>query len=143
MDRIVTGVIGFALIFVVSGIAFAQGIGEYGRVMGGVTQGSRGVGPRTSGVGVQKGKGVVQGVGGVESGSALPGHLVVAAKTAPLYPRQDDEMDEIDKLSQGELLVPMMHSTGAATDWYLVKTQKGIVGWIKSADVQKPEAKKR
>jgi hypothetical protein len=143
MNRIVSGFFGLVLIFVVSDIAFAQGIGEYGRVVGGVTQGSRGVGSRTSGVGVKKGKGVVEGVGGVESGSALPGHLVVSAKGATLYPRQDDETDQIEKLSQGELLVPIMHSTGAPSDWYLVKTQKGTVGWIKSADVQKPEAKKR
>ena len=143
MNGIVSGLFGLALILLASDVSFAQGIGEYGRVVGGVSQGSRGVGPRTSGVGVQKGKGVVQGVGGVENGIALPGHLVVSAKAAPLYPRQDEETDQIDKLSHGELLVPMMHSTGAVTDWYLVKTQKGIVGWIKSTDVQKPEAKKR
>ena len=142
MNRSVDVFFAFALIFIPSHVTFAQGIGEYGRVVGGVSHGSRGVGPRTSGVGVQNGKGIVQGVGGVATGSALPDHLVVSAKAVPLYPRQDDETDQIDQLSQGELLVPMMYSTGAGTDWYLVKTQKGIVGWIKSAGVKKQEAKK-
>ena len=137
----------FTFLIVVSqvlylGFVMAQGIGEYGRVLGSAKQGSGSGSPKTSRIGTQRGKGIVQGVGGLDSGSPLPGHLVVSAKTAPLYPRQDDETDQIGKLSQGELLVPMMESAGAGIEWYLVKTQKGIVGWIKSTDVKGQEAKK-
>lgn len=123
------------------GFVIAQGIGEYGRVLGGATQGSRGVSPKTSGIGVQKGKGVFHGVGDV-GGRALTTRLVVAAKVAPLYPRQDDETDQIENLSQGDLLSPVMQSTVGGTEWYMVKTQKGIVGWVKSTDVKEQEAKK-
>ena len=142
MNRNTAVIFSLFLIFLSPQITRAQGIGEYGRVVGGATQGSRGVSPRTSGVGAPKGKGIVQGVGGLDSGSPLPTQLVVSAKAAPLYPRQDDETDQIERLSHGELLVPMMHSSGAGTDWYMVKTKNGTVGWIKSTDVKKPEANK-
>jgi len=142
MKRIVAVIFGSLLIFFTSEITMGQGIGEYGRVLGGATQGSRGVSPKTSGIGVPKSKGIVQGVGGLDHGSPLPTQLVVSAKVASLYPRQDDETDQIQSLPHGERLVPMMQSTGAGAGWYLVKTKKGNIGWIKSTDVKGHEAKK-
>lgn len=123
-------------------LGVAQGIGEYGRVLGGVPRGSGGVGRSLPGAGIQQGRGgVVHGMGDA-AGQALPVRLVVAVKTAPLYSRQDDETNEIERLSQGDLLVPMIQSTGNGSEWYLVKTEKGIVGWIKSTDVKNQQAKK-
>lgn len=122
-------------------LVMAQGIGEYGRVLGGVPRGSGGVSRHTPGLGIKQGKGGVPGVGDVR-GQPLPGRLVVAVKVASLYSRQDDETNEVGKLSRGAVLIPMIQSTGNGSEWYLVKTQKGIVGWIKSADVKEQKTTK-
>lgn len=121
------------MIFVTPGGLLAQAIGEYGRIVGGVGQMqgnvSQGLGtwPQNSG-----GKGgSVEGVGGL-GGPSLPSALVVASMRAALFPWQDDESDKIAELSQGDALVPIGHSNG----WYMVKTKKGLVGWVKSADVR-------
>ena len=112
---------------------FAQAFGDYGRMLGGIPRGPGGAGPRAPG-------GTTQGRGGIDSvenvgGRALPTRLVVASKLAGLYPRQDDEAQKLDHLSEGELLIPMLQTSGG-NDWFMVKTQKGAVGWVKSADVR-------
>lgn len=140
MNRISTGIIGFFLISLTSQITLAQGIGEYGRVLGGAKQGRAGVGPKTPQVGTQKGKGVFHGVGELK-GRPFPTQLVVVAKAAALYPRQDDETEQIEKLVQGEILVPMAQSTTASNEWYMVKTRLGTIGWIKASDVKEPPSK--
>jgi hypothetical protein len=71
----------------------------------------------------------------------LPARLVVAAKDAGLFPRQDEESERIVGLSEGESLVPLVQSEGGS-QWFMVKTQKGLVGWIKSADVKQEVQKK-
>jgi hypothetical protein len=89
---------------------------------------------------VTQGSGGTGGVGDI-GGRGLPTRLVVASKSAGLYPRQDDEAEMLDRLSEGELLVPMVQSSGG-NDWFMVKTQKGTVGWVKSTDVREEKAKK-
>lgn len=115
--------------------AFGQAFGEYGRAVGGLPQG---VGPRASGSVPQGGSGTGE-IGNL-GGKALPIRLVVAAKEASLYPKQDDESERLGQLAQGETLVPMVQSNGG-NDWYMVKTQKGVIGWVKSADVKEEKAK--
>jgi len=114
----------------------AQGFGDYGRALGGVGQGQGGTVPRAPGTSSpsNKGKGVSGGVGDV-GGRDMPSRLVVASKEAALYPRQDDEAEKIDRLVEGETLVPMVQSEGGR-DWYMVKTSKGLIGWVKSVDVR-------
>jgi hypothetical protein len=75
------------------------------------------------------------------SRKALPVRLVVAAKEASLYPKQDDETEQIAQLTQGETLIPMVQSSGGY-DWYMVRTEQGMIGWIKSADVREEKVKK-
>lgn len=123
---------------------FAQAFGEYGRIVGGIPQGKGVTGPRAPG-GVTPG-GVTPGGSGSGAvgevlGRAMPTRLVVASKVAGLYPRQDDETEKLDQLSEGEALVPMVQSAGG-NDWFMVKTQKGVIGWIKSADVREEKIKK-
>lgn len=113
-----------------------QGITEYGRSVGSVPQG---VGPRAPGTAPQSGSGS-GGVGEVMS-KALPLRLVVAVKAAGLYPKQDDESEKVIELSQGESLVPMVQSSGG-NDWYMVRTEKGMIGWVKSAEVREEKLKK-
>jgi len=116
--------------------AFPQGIGEYGRSVGSLPQG---IGPRAPGTTPQSGSG--SGGVGEATGKALPLRLVVAVKDAGLYPKQDDESEKVAELLQGESLTPMVQSSGG-NDWYMVKTQKGMIGWVKSSDVREEKAKK-
>ena len=67
--------------------------------------------------------------------------VLVATKDAGLYSRQDDESEKLFLLAQGETLTPMIQSAGGS-EWYMVKTKKGLVGWIKSKDVREEKVKK-
>jgi hypothetical protein len=118
---------------------FAQAFGEYGRTLGGAPHGGI-TAPRAPGGGTQGGSGS-GGVGDV-GGRGLPTRLVVTVESAGLYPRQDDESEKLAQLSQGEMLVPMVKSSGG-NDWFMVKTQKGIVGWVKAAEVKEDFLKKK
>jgi len=120
-------------------IVYAQAFGEYGRAVGSVPHGQGITGVRTPD-GRSQGSVTDAGVGNL-GGRTLPTRLVVASKTTGLYPRQDDETGKIDQLSQGETLVPMVHAAGGS-DWYMVKTSKGAVGWVKGADVREEKVKK-
>lgn len=120
-------------------LVFAQGFGEYGRAVGSVPQGRGITGSGPSG-GFNQGNSASGGGVGDVGGRAMPVRLVVAGKNAGLYPRQDDESERITQLSEGENLVPMIQSEGGS-QWFMVKTQKGLVGWVKSADVRQ-ESKK-
>jgi hypothetical protein len=131
--------LGLLIVLVAPNGLLAQAIGEYGRTVGGVGQRQGKVSQKASRTSSQnsKGKGVVEGVGDL-GGRPVPSAIVVASRQAALYPRQDDESEKIAELSQGDTLVPM----GQSNEWYMVKTQKGLVGWIKSADVRTEAEKK-
>jgi hypothetical protein len=118
---------------------FGQAFGEYGRTLGGVTGGSRPKAPGGLPYG-SSGKGSSQGVGDI-GGRSFPSRLVVASQEAGLYPRQDDKTEEIDRLTKGESLVPMIQSEGGK-EWYMVKTPKGLIGWVKSTDVREQTERK-
>ena len=117
----------------------SQGFFEYGRAVGSVPHGQGITGGKVSG-GAPQGGGTVGGIGDV-GGRGLPTRLVVAAKTTGLYPRQDEESEKIDQLSQGDALSPMVQSAGN-NSWYMVKTSKGQVGWVKGSDVREESTKK-
>jgi len=120
-------------------LVFAQAFGEYGRMLGGVPHGQGITGSRPPG-GVTSGTTGNGGVGDVD-GRALPTRLVVSTKDAGLYPRQDDESEKLVQLAQGETVTPMVQSAGGS-EWFMVKTQKGLVGWVKSTDVREEKTKK-
>ena len=114
-------------------LVFAQAFGEYGRAVGSIPHG-RGIGGARASGGVTQGNVGSGGVGDI-GGRKLPARLVVSVKSASLFPRQDEESEKIVQLAQGVTLVPMVQSEGGS-DWYMVKTPKGLVGWIKSSDVR-------
>ena len=126
------------VLFLVPQVVFAQAFGEYGRIVGGV--GNSSLGQKAPGVSSQiiNGRGAVEGIGDLGE-RYVPRALVVASKQAALYPRQDEESEKMAELSQGDTLLPV----GQSNDWYMVKTQKGLVGWIKSADVRAEAGKKQ
>lgn len=124
--------------------ASAQAFGEYGRTLGGATQrqgSSVSKTPRGSNT-KRTAKDGFHGVGdlGVQP---LQNRLVVAANSAPLYPSQDDETQKIEELSQGAILIPIIQATNGVNGWYMVKTEKGSIGWVKSTDVLERSAKKQ
>ena len=122
-----------------SSLAFAQAFGEYGRAVGSIPQGRGITGGGVSGGGSH---GNARGTGVQDlGGRPLPMRLVVASPNADLFPRQDAESEKITQLSQGESLVLMVQSEGS-NPWYMVKTQNGLVGWVKSVDVKQENAKK-
>lgn len=131
-QRILLGGIVAALL-VVPAIVSAQGFGEYGRAVGSIPHG-----PGITGGGKSlggSGQGSVSGGGiGETGGRSLPVRLVVAKSTG-LYPRQDGEAEKLAQLSEGETLVPMVQAAGGS-DWFMVKTQKGLVGWVMGTDVR-------
>jgi len=118
---------------------FAQAFGEYGRAVGSIPHGQGITGGRPSG-------GVTQ--GGVSGGTVvesdvrrLPARLVVAVDDAGFFPNQNDQSEKLGQLNRGEILTPMIQTAGG-NDWFMVKTQKGIIGWIKSRDVRAEKIKK-
>jgi hypothetical protein len=60
--------------------------------------------------------------------------LTVTTLNARLYPRQDSESKFIATLEKGEKLQPLAHGVGYEA-WYMVKSSKGIIGWVQAIDV--------
>ena len=121
-----------------SAAAFAQGIGEYGRAVGGVAakKGSTApAGGKSLAPPAKNPKSIEQGVSGLETRS-IPSSVTVRSKEASLQARSDDLADKITPLAMGEKLTPMLEAAGVDALWYMVKTEAGMVGWIKSSDVE-------
>jgi hypothetical protein len=60
--------------------------------------------------------------------------LTVTTLGAHLYPRQDNESKFIATLEKGEKLQPLAQGVGNEL-WYMVRTSKGMIGWIQAIDV--------
>jgi hypothetical protein len=131
---------GFLLTLLMTTEVMAQAFGEYGRTLGGVSQRQGGISPNAPGRARQGDKGGSAGVGDI-GGRSVPSRLIVASKEAVLFPRQDAESEKITSLTQGEILVPLLQAVGG-NDWYMVKTEKGLIGWVKSSDVREQPLKK-
>lgn len=69
------------------------------------------------------------------SAAETPPTLTVSAAGAYLYARPEDQADIVARVEQGEALTPIGQAIGRGT-WYMVATQKGAVGWIRSSDVK-------
>jgi hypothetical protein len=63
-----------------------------------------------------------------------PANLTVRESGAALYSRQDIESDKLGTLEKGEALIPVAEAVGQET-WYMVKTERGLFGWVRAADV--------
>jgi hypothetical protein len=63
-----------------------------------------------------------------------PSALAVRATGVALYAQQDTETPRIATLEKDELLTPIVEAVGAEI-WYMVRTQRGVVGWVRGTDV--------
>ena len=72
------------------------------------------------------------------AGAAGAPALTVGDSGAYLFASQNDKGEIIDKLERGEDLTPLASSAGATT-WFLVRTRKGVIGWVRSSDVSVSE----
>jgi hypothetical protein len=68
------------------------------------------------------------------SAADTPPTLAARATGVALYAQQDAETDRIATLEEGETLFPMVEAVGRET-WYMVRTRRGLVGWVRAADV--------
>lgn len=139
MNKLISIVLPTVFLGVFPASVLSQGIFEYGRAVGSVPHGQGITGGKVSG-GAQQGGGTVGTIGDA-GGRAMPTRLVVSAKTTGLYPRQDEETEKLEQLSQGDALSPMVQTAGS-NSWYMVKTSKGLVGWVKGTDVREEITKK-
>lgn len=64
-----------------------------------------------------------------------PAAMTVRESGSYLYARQDTEADKIATLKKGEALTPLLEAVGATT-WYMVKTEQGVMGWVRAGDVE-------
>jgi len=66
--------------------------------------------------------------------------LKVFAKSSGAVVRagQDPQSQVVAKLEKGDELATLGNSSGAGEDWYMVKTAKGLIGWVKAAEVEQP-----
>jgi hypothetical protein len=60
--------------------------------------------------------------------------LTVGQSGAYLYSQQDEESTPTAKLVSGETLLQLAEAVGQQT-WYMVRTQQGLIGWVRRADV--------
>jgi hypothetical protein len=129
----------FGFTVLIPELSLAQAFGEYGRAVGNVPR-AQNLAP--GGVGSSGSVVLDTGSFGNPQSRVVPSRLVVTSKWAGVFPRQDDELEKIAQLSEGEKVVPILQSEGAI-NCYMVKTEKGIIGWVKSSDVRTDELKKK
>jgi hypothetical protein len=66
--------------------------------------------------------------------AGAPPTLAARATGVALYAQQDAEANRIATLEEGETVFPMIEAVGRET-WYMVRTQRGLVGWVRAADM--------
>jgi hypothetical protein len=67
-------------------------------------------------------------------GARAPAALTARATGVALYAQQDAETERIATLEEGETLFPMVEAVGREV-WYMVRTQRGLIGWVRGIDV--------
>jgi hypothetical protein len=72
---------------------------------------------------------------GLEPAMPMPKVLRVKRDEIVIRGRHDNQSEALVKLKGGDELVPLGKVPGAGEFWYMVKTKKGTVGWVREADV--------
>jgi hypothetical protein len=123
----------------------AQGMGEYGRLLGGVGPKTGGTVPKVSVPKAESNRGgnFQSPKGNNQESDPLPSGLVVESDTTALYARSEEWSDKVMQLSRGDKLIPMMKTAGGQMLWYMVKTETGQSGWVKAPDVSSNSTQKK
>jgi hypothetical protein len=118
-------------------VGFGQGFGEYGKLLGGLGQKNGGGVPKgvTPGTEVRGSAKHRSPDAGELRRNLMPPALIVESNEAVLYTRSEEWADKVTQLSRGEKLIPMVQAAGASAVWYMVKTETGAIGWVKSSEV--------
>ena len=80
--------------------------------------------------------GVTTGSIGLEPAMPIPKVLRVKRDEIVIRGRHDNQSEALVKSMGGDELVPLGKVSGAGEFWYMVKTKKGTVGWVREADVE-------
>jgi len=59
-----------------------------------------------------------------------------------VYAQQDAQSEVIGKLERGEALVPLGKVSGAGEFWYMVKTKRGAIGWVRGVETEDTSVRK-
>lgn len=73
---------------------------------------------------------------------ALPSMLYVKSGDASIHGQQDRSSETIARPSRGERLSPLGKAAAGGESWYMVKTQQGVIGWIRLSDVEEASGPK-
>jgi hypothetical protein len=132
IELVVANLFALAVVWTVPQKASAQSAIEYGKQAGSIKRPAAGKAAlKTRG---KAGKADQGGETETAEFIPLPGSLSVKPETAILRARQDENSEAVGKIEKGENLIPMAQS-GGFEKWYMVKSAKGLVGWIKATDV--------
>lgn len=73
---------------------------------------------------------------GIDFASAAERQAALTARESgvAVFAQQDELSDRIGTLEKGEALVPIAEAVGQQS-WYMVRTQTGLTGWVRAADV--------
>lgn len=80
--------------------------------------------------------GVTGGSMGLEPATPLPKALRAKGDGIVIRAQQETQSEVVVKLAGGDELLPLGKVSGAGEFWYMVKTKKGAVGWVRGADVE-------
>jgi peroxiredoxin len=75
----------------------------------------------------------------IDPPAPFPASLVVGTRGATVHTQQDQHSEAITELEKGEPLFPLAKTFGGGGEWYMVKTRKGTVGWIKASNVEEAQ----
>lgn len=78
----------------------------------------------------------------LEPKTPLPSSLRAIAEGGLVRERQDGQSGTLAKLAPGEEIVPLGKVSGAGEFWYMVKTQGGVLGWVRGSELESPHATK-
>jgi hypothetical protein len=67
---------------------------------------------------------------------ALPSVLHVKSSDASIHAQQDKSSEALARPSRGERLDPLAKASAGGESWYMVKTQQGVIGWVRLSDVE-------
>jgi len=84
------------------------------------------------------GRSVPAGTMALEPKTPLPRSLRAKAEGALVRGQQDAQSGALAKLAPGEEIVPLGKVSGAGEFWYMVKTQGGVLGWVRGSELESP-----